>query len=92
MRILFIEENASDYLKARQLLDEQTSQLTIDWAPNYDIALKHIKKNRYDVYLIGYEAQQAQQQKFLAWLYKFKSIPTIFLTKHDEFVETVLLD
>ncbi len=92
MRILFIEENARDYLKARQLLDEQTSQLNIDWAPNYDIALKHIKKNRYDVYLIGYEAQQAQQQKFLAWLYKFKSIPTIFLTKHDEFVETVLLD
>jgi len=92
MRILFIEENARDYLKARQLLDEQTSQLNIDWAPNYEIAVKQIKKNRYDVYLIGYEAQQAQQQKFLAWLYKFKSIPTLFLTKHDEFVETVLLD
>jgi diguanylate cyclase (GGDEF)-like protein/PAS domain S-box-containing protein len=92
MHILFVEENARDYLKARQLLDEQTSELSIDWAPNYDIALKHIKKNRYDVYLIGYEAQKTQQQKFLTWLYKSTSQPTILLTKHDESVDSVLLD
>jgi diguanylate cyclase (GGDEF)-like protein/PAS domain S-box-containing protein len=93
MHILFIEENAQDYLNTRHLLDEQTSHLLkIDWAPNYEIALKQIKQNRYDVYLIGYEARQAQQQKFLARLCESTTIPTILLTKNDESVDTKLME
>lgn len=85
--ILFIEEDAQDYLKARQLLDEQTGQLEIDWAPNCDLALKQIKKKHYDVLLLGYNARQAQQKKFLRWLYEYVTIPTILLTKTQEAVD-----
>ncbi len=85
--ILFIEEDAQDYLKARQLLDEQTGQLEIDWAPNCDLALKQIKKKHYDVLLLGYNARQVQQKKFLRWLYEYVTIPTILLTKTQEAVE-----
>ena len=87
IRILFIEEDAQDYLKARQLLDEQTGQLEIDWAPNCDLALKQIKKKHYEVLLLGYNARQAQQKKFLRWLYEYVTIPTILLTKADEQVD-----
>ena len=63
MRTLLIEENAQDYLEIRRLLDEQTNQLNIDWAPNYEAALKKIRQKPYDLYLMGYDTKQAQQQK-----------------------------
>jgi diguanylate cyclase (GGDEF)-like protein/PAS domain S-box-containing protein len=92
VRILFIEEDAQDYLKSRQLLDEQQiNQLTIDWAPNYEIALKRIKQNSYDVYLIGYHASFAQQQ-FLSGLYETVAIPTIFLLKPNKAIDSRWLE
>jgi diguanylate cyclase (GGDEF)-like protein/PAS domain S-box-containing protein len=90
VHILFIEENAHDYLEIRQLLDEQTKELTIDWAPNYERALTRLKQNHYDVCLIGYEAQKAEQLRFLYWLYKQVTIPTILLTKNGESVDSQL--
>lgn len=88
VRILFIEEDAQDYLNIRQLLDEQTNQLNIDWAPNCDLALKEIRQKHYDVLLLGYNARQAQQKKFLTWLYEYVTIPTIYLTKNHDSVDT----
>lgn len=103
VRILLVEENASDYLKLRHLLDEQEHNYNMDWAPNYDMALKQIRigekitspkvtENRYDVYLVGYDKTQAEQRKFLDWLYKFTSIPTILLTKNGDLLDTVLIE
>jgi len=91
LRILLIEEDAQDYLKSREQLEEQTSHFNIDWAPNYEIALKRIKQNIYDVYLMGYHASLAQQQ-FLAWLYDSTTTPIIFLTKPDKPVEAKWLE
>lgn len=90
MQTLFIEENAQEYLKSRRVLDEQNSQLKIEWAPNYEIALKQIKQKHYDVYLVGYDAKQAQQQKFLIWLSKYAIVPMILLTKRNETIEAEL--
>lgn len=92
MHILFIEEDAQEYLKSRQILDEHTSQLNIDWAPNYEIALTRIKQNHYDVFLVGYYAEKIQQQKFLSQLYQYVSIPLILLTKNHELVDTKLME
>jgi diguanylate cyclase (GGDEF)-like protein/PAS domain S-box-containing protein len=92
VRILSIEENTQDYLNLRKLLDKQTDHFNMDWAPNYESALKKIENNRYDVYLVGYDIKQAEQRQFLAWLYQFTNIPTILLTKNDESVSSVLLE
>ncbi len=92
MHTLFIEENAQDYLQIRRILDEETNPLNIDWAPNYEIALKQIKKKRYDIYLVGYKAEQVQQQQILTWLSKYTIIPIILLTKHNESIEPVLME
>jgi diguanylate cyclase (GGDEF)-like protein/PAS domain S-box-containing protein len=92
VRILIIEEDAQDYLNTRQLLDEQTSTLSIDWAPNYEIAVKRIKQNTYDAYLVGYQASNLTQKRFLNWLYKYNTIPTILLTKIVEPIDPSYLD
>ncbi len=92
MHILFVEEDAQDYLKTRQLLDEKASKFNMDWAPNYEVALKQIQSNHYDVFLLGYNATRIPQQNFLTWLYESVATPTILLTKHDEQVDSVLGD
>ncbi len=93
MRILFTEENAQDYLKCRQLLEEQANDFNMDWAPNSEIALKQIKENSYHLHLIGYDAKKTEQHKFLAQLYEnTKNTPTILLTKNNELVDTALMD
>ncbi|MDM8563928.1 hypothetical protein QUF54_11300, partial [Candidatus Marithioploca araucensis] len=92
MHTLFIEENAQDYLQIRRILDEEKNPLNIDWAPNYEIALKQIKKKRYDIYLVGYKAQQVQQRQILTWLSKYTIIPIILLTKHNESVDPALME
>jgi diguanylate cyclase (GGDEF)-like protein/PAS domain S-box-containing protein len=92
VHILIIEEDAQDYLNTRQLLDEQTSTLSIDWAPNYEIAVKRIKQNPYDAYLVGHQANNLTQKRFLNWLYKYNTVPTILLTKTAEPIEPSYLD
>ncbi|MDM8560560.1 EAL domain-containing protein [Candidatus Parabeggiatoa sp. HSG14] len=92
MHILLIEENANDYLNTRRLLDEQKSSLNIDWAPNCETAFKQLKQNHYDVCLVGYNGKLTEQQRFLKWLYKGTTIPTILLTKDDESVDSVLME
>ncbi|NJO16868.1 MAG: EAL domain-containing protein [Thioploca sp.] len=92
VRILIIEEEAQDYLNTRQLLDEQTSILSIDWAPNYEIAVKRIKQNTYDAYLVGYHASNLAQKRFLNWLYKYTTTPTILITKTAEPIDPSYLD
>lgn len=92
LRLLLIEEAAQDYLKVRRVLDDEFGKFNIDWAPNYDSALKLLKKNSYDLQLIGYYPRQSEQQKFLVQLYPTITIPTIFLTKNNEKVSNTWLD
>jgi PAS domain-containing protein len=92
VRILSIEKNAHDYFNLRNLLEEQTDKFNMEWAPNCEAALKQIEKNRYDVYLVGYDAKLAEQRTFLDWLYQHTSIPTILLTKNDDSVNSVLME
>jgi len=91
VQILFIEENAKDYLTSRRTIDEQADKLNIDWAPNYEIASKQIKQKHYDAYLVGYNAKLAQQQKFLTGLSKYAIVPIILLTQHNEVVDSILI-
>jgi len=91
-RLLFIEEDAQDYLKIRRVLDERSVKFSTDWAPNYDSAFKLIRKNNYHVCLIGYYPKHIEQQKFLVQLYPFITIPTILLTKLGETVNHDWLD
>lgn len=92
LRLLLIEEEAQDYLRVRRVLDEEFGKFNIDWAPNYDSASKLLKKNSYDLQLIGYYPRQSEQQKFLVQLYPTITIPTIFLTKNNEKVSNTWLD
>jgi len=92
VRILSIEENTQDYLSLRQMLDRQANNFNMDWAPNYETALKKIENNSYDVYLLGYDAKQTEQRHFFDFLYHFNNIPSILLTKNNESVNTVLLE
>jgi len=91
MRILLIEENAQDYLNIRKPLDEQSGKFNIDWAPNYETALKLSKETQYGVYLVGYDAKQIHQQNFLLRLSKQKVVPVILLTRNNEPVDAALL-
>ncbi len=84
MHILLVEEDAQDYLIIRQFLDEQSGKSKIDWAPNYESALKSAKLNNYDVFLIGYYPHHKKQETFLKWLYHFVSVPVILLLKFEE--------
>ncbi len=84
MHILLIEEDAQDYLIIRQFLDEQSGKSKIDWAPNYESALKSSKSETYDVYLIGYYARHSKQEAFLRWLYRFAKAPIILLLKTED--------
>ncbi len=90
MFILFIEENTQDYLKYHQILDELTGKFNMDWAPNYDVALKKIENNHYDYYLVGYDATPAQHT-FLDCLYQHVNTPTILLTTDNKPVDSDLL-
>jgi diguanylate cyclase (GGDEF)-like protein/PAS domain S-box-containing protein len=84
MHILLVEEDAQDYLTIRQFLDEQNGKSKIDWAPNYENALKAAKSKTYDVYLIGYYARHSKQEAFLRWLYRFARVPVILLLKTED--------
>ncbi|MCV6636695.1 EAL domain-containing protein [Candidatus Albibeggiatoa sp. nov. NOAA] len=84
MHILLVEEDAQDYLTIRQFLDEQSGKSKIDWAPNYESALKSSKSKNYDVFLIGYYARHSKQEAFLRWLYRFAKVPVILLLKTED--------
>jgi len=92
LRILLIEEDAHAYLSTRQILDQQTNRLQIDWAPNYESAQKLIQKTAHDVYLVGYHAKKPHQKNFLNWLYQHTTVPTILLTKDQEIGDQSLID
>ncbi|OUD14263.1 putative bifunctional diguanylate cyclase/phosphodiesterase [Thioflexithrix psekupsensis] len=80
MYILLVEESAQDYLKLRQSLDAESSDiLTLDWAPNYDKASQMLQKNNYDLLLIAYY-DTLSTLPFTATLKNLKSTPLIFLT------------
>ena len=89
MQILLVEEDAQDYLTIRQFLDEQSGKSKIDWAPNYESALKLSKSETYDVYLIGYYHRHSKQTAFLKWLYRFAKSPVILLVKTEEDVQHI---
>ena len=92
MHILLIEDDAKDYLEIRQLLDQQSSQVTIDWAPNYEINSQQIEQGQYDMLLIGYRATQTQQQNFLDDLENYITIPIILLTKDYESIDAKFIE
>ena len=92
MHILLIEDDAKDYLKIRQLLEQKSNQITIDWAPNYEINSKKIENGHYDMLLVGYQATQNQQQNFLDDLENYVTIPTILLTKDHESVDAKFIE
>jgi len=87
MHILVVEAEVEAYLHIRQWLDEQFSDADMDWAPNYEQALKLINTQHYDVCLIGYHANQPQQQAFLTEL---SALPSILLTQGNEQVEALV--
>jgi diguanylate cyclase (GGDEF)-like protein/PAS domain S-box-containing protein len=92
MHILLIEDDAKDYLEIRQLLEQQSSQVTMDWAPNYEINSQKLERGHYDILLIGYQATQKHQQKFLDDLENYVTIPTILLTKDHESVDAKFIE
>ncbi|EIJ42750.1 PAS domain S-box/diguanylate cyclase (GGDEF) domain-containing protein [Beggiatoa alba B18LD] len=80
MRILLIEKDGQDYLKLRQLVDEQQDDpVTMEWAPNHENAIRLIKKNNYGIFLIAFYDES--QQSFIDWLYEYTTAPIIFLIK-----------
>ncbi len=84
MHILYLEEDAQDYLAIRQLLDEQSIISRLDWAPNYDKAYALNRQHRYDLYLIAYRSIRPQHP-FIAYLQQnAANTLIIFLTKLDE--------
>lgn len=92
LQILLIEEDAQEYLHIRQFLDSKTDKYHIDWAPNYENALKMARMNTYQVYLIGCYIHHRKQETFLRWLYEFATIPIILLVKLETDVEELLID
>jgi diguanylate cyclase (GGDEF)-like protein/PAS domain S-box-containing protein len=55
IRVLLIEDDEDDYLITRDMLAEQdASRFELDWAPDYQEALRTIRKQCHDVYLIDY--------------------------------------
>jgi len=94
MRILFIEEDAQDYLIVRQKLDINISvqNIHIDWAPNYESAFKLVKQNQYDTYMIGYYENQKKQIDFLAWLYETTLVPVILLLKSEHQIRDLFIN
>jgi diguanylate cyclase (GGDEF)-like protein/PAS domain S-box-containing protein len=55
IRVLLVEDDEDDYLITRDMLAEQDiSRFEVDWAPDYDDALRTIRMQCHDVYLIDY--------------------------------------
>jgi diguanylate cyclase (GGDEF)-like protein len=84
MKILFIEENAPDYLKIRQMLDAQNLKFNMDYSQNYEVASKQIQTNSYDVCLISYDPIKNQHLAFLASLPADFNTPIILLLNNND--------
>jgi diguanylate cyclase (GGDEF)-like protein/PAS domain S-box-containing protein len=55
IRVLLVEDDEDDYLITRDMLAEQdSSRFELDWRPDYDDALRAIRMQCHDVYLIDY--------------------------------------
>ncbi|MCK5720361.1 MAG: GGDEF domain-containing protein [Thiomargarita sp.] len=90
MRILLIEENAQDYVKIYRLIDDQTTKLHIQWAPNYEAALQQIKQDFYNVYLISYNSDDRQQAQFITDLSEYRLVPIVLVIKNSEDISSIL--
>jgi diguanylate cyclase (GGDEF)-like protein/PAS domain S-box-containing protein len=55
VRVLLVEDDEDDYLITRDMLAEQdSSRFELDWRSDYDEALRAIRLQNHDVYLIDY--------------------------------------
>ncbi len=55
LRVLLVEDNESDYVTTRRLINEiEGAKFVLEWVATYDTALKVIGLNQHDVYLIDY--------------------------------------
>jgi len=92
LQILLIEEDAQEYLHVRQFLEGKVDKHHIDWAPNYENALKMARLNTYHVYLVGCYVHHRKQETFLRWLYDYATVPIILLVKLEVDIEELLID
>ncbi len=90
MHILFVEEVAQDYLNLRQLLDDQSHSLTLDWAPNYEKAIQMLHKHAYDLCLVAYYDTPNLKQ-FLNTLKDLVQTPTILLIREQQKSDSAFL-
>ena len=55
IRVLLVDDDKGDYIITQDFLDDiEGNQYELDWVAHYDDALKAIKLNEHDVYLLDY--------------------------------------
>lgn len=92
MHILLVEEDVQTYLTTRQLLDIPEHPVSVDWAPNYDMATKFVRQHTHDLCLIGYHPSHKNQHQFLTWLYaQDTQLPVVLLVNSPLNTEEIFL-
>lgn len=92
MHILLVEEDVQTYLMTRQLLDIPEHPVSIDWAPNYDMAAKFVRQDTHQLCMVGYHPAQKNQHQFLNWLYSQEfHLPVILLVNAPLNAEEIFL-
>jgi signal transduction histidine kinase len=59
LRVLLVENSEDGYHLVRNLLDEAPrSRFDLDWARNYEVALREFELKRHDAYLVNYQLEE----------------------------------
>jgi DNA-binding NtrC family response regulator len=77
IRILHVEDDEIEHMALVRMIDEKGLPYNVDHAATFDLALKLLKKNRYDVVLIDHRLPDGTG---LDLLEKIKGVPAVFIT------------
>jgi signal transduction histidine kinase len=86
LRVLLVDDDEEDYVLTRDLLGRvRRDRIRIDWASDYETAIRAIRLNQYDLYLIDFRLGEKDGIELLREALAMGcKAPIILLTGHDD--------
>src|SRR5438067_13252797 len=87
VRVLLVDDDEDDFLITRDMLERQGRvRFAVEWAAQYDDALKAIRDQRHDAYLIDYRLGERTGLELIREGFASRpSAPVIMLTGHASY-------
>jgi len=86
LRVLLVDDDEDDYVLTRDLLGQvRRDRIRIDWASDYETAIRAIRLNQHDLYLIDFRLGEKDGIELLREALAMGcKAPIILLTGHDD--------